>query len=800
MLKNYIHTAIRRLLRNKSISLINVLGLTLGFAATFVIFLYVFHELSYDNYHKNKSRIYRVIQENKNLNMKMAGAPYPLADVLKNEYPQITKTARVFNLYHTQVEKHNNYINEKGFFCAENSLFEILTINVIRGNQGDLIHSPNSVVLTKSMAQKYYGEIGGVIGNDLTIKNAGEEIVLTVSGIIEDFPENSTFKPDFIASMDLALQQMPKLITSTNKTRQDADFYKTTWKYGFITTYLLTNTNFEKNSFANELRTVEEKYLSEPENINFHLQNLQDIYFHSDDISAQATATGDLKNVGIFMVVGFLILLIACINYILLSTSQTLERSREIGIRKITGANRNSLFNQILVESALVTFIAFPLALILIEQLRPLLLNIMEKDFIQNSMGLAVILGFIAILLLVIYLPGIFTVRYFSRIKPVHVIKGEKIRGLKDGRLRKTLISVQFVIFLILVSVSLGIYKQIQFSKTHDLGFNPDNILTFDMSSAPGVKNSFDAFKNELTGHKEIKNISAGMWIPPTESRMSLSLKPEGNSDKKVKVEALYVDLDFLKTLDIRLKKGKTISAFGNNFEKKVLINEAAVKELEMEEPIGKKEWMGEIVGVVEDFHFHSFREQIPPMFIIGGRHMVREVLVKYDGNDLSSVKQTIQNKVEKYAGTPNISLSFLNQNFKTLYEQERKLALLIAVFAGIAILIASMGLLGLTIFTMKKRTKEIAIRKVNGATVGKILKLISAGYMKLILVASVISVPIAHYFLNKWLEEFAYKTNISWWIYGTAVIMAFVITTLTISFKVVKEANRNPVDSLRDE
>ena len=697
MLKNYIHTAIRRLLRNKSISLINVLGLTLGLAATFVIFLYVFHELSYDNYHENKGRIYRIIQENKDLNMKRAGAPYPLADVLKNEYPQIKKTARVFNLYHTQVEKHKNYIKEDGFFCAENSLFDILTINLIRGNKDDLIHNPNSVVLTESMAQKYYGEMAGVIGNDLTIKNAGAKIVLTVSGIIENFPENSSFKPDFIASMDLALQQMPKLITTTDKTKQEPDFYETTWEYGFVTTYLLTSNNFEQESFAKELREVEEKYLSEPGDINFYLQSLQDIYFYSDAISAQATVTGDLKNVGIFMAVGFLILLIACINYILLSTSQTLERSREIGIRKINGANRNSLFNQILIESALITLIAFPLALILIEQLRPLLLNILDKDFIRNSMGPGVILGFIFILMLVVYLPGMFTVRYFSRIKPVHAIKGEKIRGIKDGRLRKILISVQFVIFLILVSVSTGIYKQIQYSQTHDLGFNPDKVLTFEMSGTPELKQSFDAFKNELLEQNGIESISAGMWTPPAENRMNMSVKTEGNSEKKIKVEALYVDRDFLKTLDIRLKEGKSISEFGNNFEKKILVNESAIKELGLEEPIGKKYWMGEIVGVIEDFHFHSFREQIQPMFIIGGRHMVRKGLVKYNGNDLSSVKQTIQNKVEKYAGTANISLTFLDQNFKTLYEKERKLALLIAIFAGIAILIASMGLLGLT-------------------------------------------------------------------------------------------------------
>ena len=785
-------------MRNKSISVINILGLAFGMATAIVILLFVFHELSYDKYHTKKDRIYRVIQENKAHNMHMARAPYPLANVLKEDYPQIEKTARMVKLHKTLVKKGDNRIHEQNFFCAENSLFKILTIPVIKGDPENLTTEPDDVVLTESMAKKYFGT-PEVLGKEFIITSMGEKITLNISGIIEDFPENSTLKPDFIASMDLGTRLLPKMIQSTSDKEVTSEYYKTTWNYAFITTYLLTEKNFQLSEFNSALREIEEKYLERPDDKKFQLQNIQDIYFNSGHIS-QNTDTGDLKYVYIFASVGLLILLIACINYILLSTSQALDRSREIGIRKIVGASGKALFIQVLMESFLVTLIAFPLALIIIEQARPLITQMMNANFLNYSLNYKILIGFGIILFLVTYFPGLFTVQYFNKVKPVKALSGEAITRTKPGLLKKTLITVQFVIFIGLVIISLGIFKQIQYSKMHELGFDPENILTMDISSNPSAKQSYTSLKNELLQHEEILNVSAGMYAPPAQGRMSVALSPEDGRSEKINIEALFVDKDFIETMNIQLLSGKSLSEFGNNFERKVLINERAVEELGYDNPIGKNAGMGRIVGVVEDFHNHSFREKIPPMMIVGGNKMIREVLLKTTGRNTESVKRFINEKLEKFTGSSSLDIRFLDQRFQELYRKDKRMAMMISIIAGIAIVIALMGLVGLTIFTLKKRTKEIAIRKVNGAKLGNILTLISIDYVKLVLIAFAIAAPLAYYFLQKWLQDFAYRTDLSWWIFVSSGIFGLMITLITIGYQSYQSASRNPVDSLRDE
>lgn len=799
MIRNYFNTAIRRLLRNKSISVINILGLALGMATVIVILLFVFHELSFDKYHTKKDRIYRVVQENKAHNMHMARAPYPLAEVLRKDYPQVEKTARMIKLHKTLVKKGDNRIHEPNFFCAENSLFEILTVPVVKGDPENLTTDPDDVVLTESMAQKYFGN-DEAVGKEFIITNMGEEIALNVSGVIADFPENSTLKPDFIASMDLGVSLLPKMIQSTSDKEVTSDYYKTTWDFASTMIYILADENFQLPQFESALREIEEKYLENPDDKKFHLQNIQDIYFYSGHILSQSTVTGNVKNVYIFASVGLLILLIACINYILLSTSQAIERSREIGVRKIAGASGKALFNQVLMESFIVTLIAFPLALIIIEQARPLIVRMMNVNFLNYSLDLKIFLGFAIVLFLVTYFPGLVTVRFFSKINPVTAFSGENNVGSKRGVGRKLLISLQFIIFLGLVSISLGIFKQIQYSKTHELGFNPENILTIEIADNPSAKQSYNSFKNELLQHKDILNVSAGMWVPPTRNKMSVALTPEDGRNEKINLEALFVDKDFIETMSISLLSGKSLSDFGNNFERKVLINERAVEELGFDNPIGESAGMGEIVGVVEDFHYHSFREEISPMIIVGGQKMIQQVLVKTTGRNLKPVKQYIIEKWEKFAGSTSLEILFLDQHFQKLYHKDKQMALLISIFAGIAILVALMGLVGLTIFTLKKRKKEIAIRKVNGAKLSNILSLISLDYVKLIFVSFIIAAPLSYYFLQKWLQDFAYKTNLPWWIFVASGVFGLIITLITIGYQSYQAASRNPVDSLRDE
>jgi putative ABC transport system permease protein len=799
MRKDYIKTAIRRLIRNRTISIINILGLSLGLAATFLIMLYIFFETGFDSQHKKSDRIYRIIQESKGHDMHTSQSAYPLGDVLKEQYPQITETVRMVNLYGTGIKKGDDFISEDHFYCAENSFFEIFTTELIRGNDAKLTTDPDNVVLTKSMALKYFGKTE-VLGKQLLVRNAGEEISLNVSGVIEDFPENSSFRPDFIASMDLGLRQLPKLMSTSNDSVYTAEYLKSRWGFGYFTTFILTNKNFNEDFFGTEFRKIEKKYLDNPESLNYHLQKLEDVYFQSDNIFASGFQSGNLTSVYIFAGIGVLILLIACINYVLLNTSQALERSKEIGVRKITGATKKSLFNQVLVESLIVTLIAFPLALILIEQFRPVIIRFMEKNFVQYNLNLEIILSIVGILFIITYLPGMFTMRYFSRITPVFALRGGKNNRFQSYRGKKLLISVQFVIFLMLVSSSISIYKQIHYSKNHDLGFNPEGIITFNTTTSPGIRNSYSAFKEQLLRHDDILSVSGGLWVPPTPSRMTVDISRLDDPEQKIKLDGLYVDKDFLKTLDIKLLQGKTLSEFGDNYANKIIINETALKQSGLENPIGKKLNMGEIAGVMEDFHYHSFKRKIPPLILIGNKGMIREVLIKTKGNNIPQVRSYIQETFADFTGKDNVQLSYLTDNFDKIYKSERKLATLISFFAGLAILIASMGLLGLTIFTLKKRTKEIAIRKVNGANIRHILAMISLEYIRLIIYALLVTVPVSYFLMDKWLQEFAYKTTISWWIYAFAGFIALAITLITISFKAIKAANKNPVESLRYE
>jgi len=799
MRKNYFKTAFRRLIKNRSISIINIIGLSLGMAAIFVILMFVFHELSYDNYNQKKDRIYRIIQESEGHEMFAAQCCYPLGQVLKDDYPQIKETARLINLFHTLVQSNNEYIKEDQFFCAENSFFELFTIDVLKGNSSSLTNEPNDVVLTESMAKKYFGSLD-ILGEELIINSMGEELSLNVSGVIKDFPENSSFKANFITSMDLGLRQLPKLLNNQNPKQQKPEYYKNHWGFGFIITYILTDSNFDKNKFTSELKKIEKNNLPNPDELNYHLQSLNDVYFDSDHVLSKSFETGKLSTVYIFLAIGVLILLIACINYILLSTSQTLERSVEIGVRKIAGANRKALFNQVLTESIIITLIAFPLALILIEQFRPAIIQLMDKNFIHYNFNFKLIMGFGLVLFIITYLPGIFTMKHFSRISPLAALNSTETPGTKRHGAKKFLISLQFIIFLILVSSSIGVYKQVHYSKNHDLGFEPDHVMTFTMGMNPVIKNSYDSFKEELLTHKDIISVSGGMWVPPSKGRMTVSLGKNDGSGSKIKTDGLFVDKDFAETLNINLIKGKTLSEYGNNAGGKVMINETAIKNLGYEDPLGKKTGMGEIVGVIEDFHYHSYRKEIPPMILISAKSMVKEMLVKTTGQNEESVKSFILSKWKEFTGSENLTVSSLNQNFREIYKEENKLALLTAIFAGIAIFIASMGLLGLTIFTLKKRTKEIAIRKVNGATINNILGLVTFEYIKLLFFAFIISVPVAYYLISKWLQDFAYKTTVSWWIFGIAGALALIITMLTIGFKAYRAANSNPVESLRYE
>ncbi len=799
MFGNHLKTAFRRLARNRSISAINILGLTLGMAVTFVILIYVFHERSYDDFQVKKDRIYRVITEQKVHGWENASTPYPLADRLESDYPAVSMATRVGLLFETRVAKDQAFIPEDHFICADPDFTDLFTLSVLRGNRDDLLDEPQDVVLTESMAQKYFGSLD-IVGQPLEIKSVGERIDLNVSGVIRDLPQNSTLKASFIGSTELFLNQIGQIAFSGGSGTLTPDAFRESWELDVFMTYLLVEEGFQPGEFEQQLARLEQDVVN-PEKKGYHLQSMEDFYFHSGHLISEFTVKGDLKQVYIFSLVAFLILLVASINYVLLGSAQALSRAREVGIRKITGATRKILFRQVLVESLLITLLAFPLALILIEQARPLLVRFLEKDFIHySSLSWEVILGFVLVLFLLNYVPGLFIVRYYSRLKATTVmVKPNNPVGHNMG-MQKVLMAVQFAVFLILVSCSLGIYQQLKYANNHDLGFEPKGIVSFSLGMRSNTEEDLHTLKRELLKNPKVVSVGASMWALPSANTMSYDVSLPDDPERSVSLDALYVDRDFTRVMGIKLLKGKPFSAFSQKNEKLVLINETARKKLQMKEPIGKKLAGYEITGVIKDFHHHSFRKKISPMMLIKKPSMARTMMVKVKGEPDEQVLSQMGNAYRAVLNKSTFDYQFLSARFDELYKQERKLAIWLVLLSVIAIGISSMGLLGLTIFQIRKRTREIAIRKVNGARVKHVMGMLSGNYIKLVVWAALVSLPLSWLLLKQWLHNFAYQVDLSWGIFVGALMLAVLITLATVSFQTYRAATANPAHSLRYE
>ncbi len=506
---------------------------------------------------------------------------------------------------------------------------------------------------------------------------------------------------------------------------------------------------------------------------------------------------GDLNSIYIFGAVAFLVLLIACINYIILSVAQVLSRKKEVGIRKILGANQLDIYMQLLTESVIIILITLPLSFILIEQFRPLLEGIIRKEFIIDYNS-KFIIGLLSIVAFVVFIPGLNIVYYLGRINPVSVLKRDEGVSKDKFSFRKLLIILQFIIFITLVVITIGIKRQLNYSINGDLGFNPENKVVLKVTDI--VKSGkYQTLKTELLKNPDIKNISGAMWLPPSNGRMSVSYSDSSLGDEPIKLEALFVDHDFIETFGLKLVEGESLNEYKGSEGLKIVANQQA-KKLMGGDVIGKRFWDGEIIGVIDDFKFHSSHEEQQPMILISADFMVKELVIELKNEINNSMLDKIKIEIQNNFPDLNTDFEILTDRFDFLYKKEKRLGKLIGLFSLIAIFIASIGLLGLTIFTAQKQSKNIAIRKVSGASSLSIWTMLVNTYLKLILIALIIATPISLYFLNKWMQNFIYKTEIAWWIFVLAGISAIIISLSTVSWYCIIAARQNPVNSLRYE
>ena len=804
MFKNYFKIAWRNLRRNKSFSAINIFGLSIGIACCLIIMLFVQDELSYDRYNKKADRIVRVVFRG-SINgekMKEANVMPPVAQTLKADYPEVVQATRL-RTDAPLVTYDDKTFKENEFAFADSNFFQVFTLPFLKGDAKTALTQPNTLVISATTAEKYFGK-KDPIGKILSFNNTSFKI----TGVMKDIPANSHFHFNLIASMvTLPESRDPSWMTS--------NFY----------TYLVLPKGYDYKKLEAKLPEEVAKYMGpqiqqafgmslaefnkKGNGVGLFLQPLTDIHLHSD-LNYDFEPGSDIRYVYIFGAIALFMLIIACINFMNLSTAGASKRSREVGIRKVLGSLKNELVRQFLLESILLTFIALLLAVVLVYLALPVFNELSGKELnLHFKNNLFLLFGLAGFGLVVGALAGSYPAFYLSSFKPVTALKGKISAGKKSIGLRSGLVVFQFCISVILIVGTTVVYQQLKYIQNTKLGFDKDQVLV--LHETGRLDKNEAILRQQLLQDQRVENVSISGYVPVGPSNGNNNMVyTEDNSSQLVKAIKYHVDEQYIPTLDMKLEAGRNFSKDFATDSSATIINETAAKTFGWgEEALGKtltgfKNNQGEkityhIIGIVKDFHFKSLHERISPLMMALGNNS-GSMIVKVKTKDITGLLASVKKEWSQFSNAALFSYSFMDDDFEATYRTEGKLSLILGIFAGLTIFIACLGLFGLVTFTAEQRTKEIGIRKVLGATVPNVVGLLSKDFLKLVIIANVISWPLAWWVMNKWLQDFAYRINISWWIFLLAGLAALLIALITVSFKAIKAALANPVESLRTE
>ncbi|HEV3222864.1 MAG TPA: ABC transporter permease [Puia sp.] len=793
MLKNYFKIAFRNLWRHRVFSLINILGLTVGMTACFLIFLYVRFELSYDKFHTKADRIYRIVCDIKTPTETMhpGGPSWAVGPHLMGGFPQVEAAVRTTG-DELLVRKGNIKFQEKNSLWADSSFFEMFDFKLIKGNPRTALNDPLNIVFSESAVKKYFGD-KDPIGQ--TVLLTGDGFTAKITGVMKDIPENSMIKADMIVSMN----------TLTRKLNPGLDDQ---WGNYGNRTYVLLKPNANASAFEKQIPAFLEKMNgTEMKLLNMYptliLEKFKDAYLRSDRNDSNS---GSIKNVYIFSIIAVFILLIACFNFINLTTARSAERAKEVGIRKVVGAERQQLTRQFIGESVLLCVIAFLLTIAASALLLPSFNLLAGKTLSKGVFDNMGILGILLLASIVIgVMAGIYPALVLSSFKPVTVLKGRFTTGTRGILLRKGLVISQFTISITLIIATIIVYLQMNFMRNQDLGFNKDQLMVINSNGDPAR----DAFMHAVSTLPNVKSVSMSSSVPGGGNMGAYSKIQNVKGEMQIaNLDLYFVDFDYLKQFDIKMAAGRTFSRdFMTDTTHSMILNEAAVKMFGYRSPkdaIGRdfNQWgrEGKIIGVMKDFHFKSLQEQIKPLSMRIEPNGCSLVSIKVSGNNLPGTISAIENKWNTLIPARPFSYFFLDEYFNEQYKSEQRFGKLFLNFAILAIIISCLGLLGLASYNTMQRTREIGIRKVLGASVTNIVNLLSKDFLRLVGIAVIIASPIAYFSMHKWLQDFAYRIPISWWIFVIAAVTATLIAILTVSFQAIKAAVSNPVKSLRTE
>jgi putative ABC transport system permease protein len=768
--------------------------------------LYVQNELSYDSFNKKADQIVRVVFRGsiQGEKMKEAMVMPPVAQTFKSEYPEVLEATRLRRYGYPRVTYGDKTFKENAFAYADSNFFEVFTLPFLKGNPKTALLEPNTIVISESVAKKYFGD-EDPIGKILQFKDLNSSFKIT--GVMRLMPVNSHFHFDLFASM----ASFP----------QSREF---SWMTSEYYTYLVLPKGYDYKKLEAKLPADVEKYMGSQlqkamgmtyaqfrqkgNELGLYLQPLMDIHLHSD-LNLELAPVSDIRYVYIFSVVAIFMLLIACINFMNLSTAGASKRAREVGIRKVLGSLNGQLVRQFLLESLLLTCFAFLLSIILVFWTLPFLNKLSGKNLSFNLLSNPWLLpGLLLFALVTGLLAGSYPAFFLSSFKPVTVLKGKLASMGKTVSLRSGLVVFQFFISIVLIIGTIIVHKQLAFIQNEKLGYNKDQVLIVQESYWLG-KNQ-EAFKQKLLQDPRVVSISSSGYLPAGNTyNNNFMIYADNNSDQLVKTLRYDVDFNYIQTLGMEMADGRNFSKSFGTDSLGIIINEETAKafgwdknalghNLTRPDNDGTK-LTYHVIGVVKNFHFRSFHEPISPLVMVLNNNN-ENIIVKTNTKDIAGLLNTMKKNWNDLKGEVPFSYTFLDDRFNNSYESEQKIGLILSIFAGVTIFVACLGLFGLATFTAEQRTKEIGIRKVLGATVTSIVSLLSKDFLKLVIIAFIIATPVAWYMMNKWLQDFAYKTNISGWIFLLAAALAVTITILTVSFRAIRAAVVNPVDSLRSE
>jgi putative ABC transport system permease protein len=809
MFKNYLKTAFRNIKKYKVISAINVFGLSIGIAISLIMLMYVVNEMSYENCHVNKNRIYIMSYEFNNIDWKWPVAPYITCSVLRNEIPEVEKAVRIRKFHEKvkiKVDEEREFTEEKIFY-AEPDIFNIFSYKLLYGEKESVLKEPFSIVISRTTASRYFGN-EYPIGKVLSIS----EKPYKVTGIIEDVPPNTHFNVDIILSY-LSFESQNKI-------------NRTSWKGNIddITCFLLKE-NTSLKPVIDKLNDLKLKNSEREDTDHSWLSayNISEIHWIKQ-FSDYFEPLGNPVYVYVFLSAAILILIIGCFNFINLSTSNFFERMKEIGIRKVIGAQKNQLVHQFLTESISIITASAIIGLCVFEMLVRKTFTFLGSNYVlasQNTVFYLFLISFLMILIIGIF-SGMYPVIFLSKFKPVDIIR-KNISTLSNRfSFRKIIVIFQYSITIILLIGITVIYSQLEYMKNTDLGFKKHNVASIDLNfreyfkkyksddAINRLQNTYKIIYNELSKYPYIAGIAVTNTYPGSKSYSLNYVRSNHQSEEtKIQVSQIGADYDYASLLGLNLIKGRLFSRdISEDTSSNVIINETAVKELGLKESIGEeiiyppkdKSEIYRVIGVVKDFHLRSKHEKIKPTLIFCTTQSFSKILVRYNSDNISEVNAKIYDVWKNIEPDISIEISDMDSEVNRMYKMEEKLGEFLGVFGILAVIISSLGLLGLTMFLTMKRTKEVGIRKVLGSTTTEIVILLSKQFLKWVLFASIFSWPIAYYIFNKWLQDFAYKINLNIIYFVFATITALIVAFLTVSIRSFKAARANPIESLRYE